>query len=248
VELVTDKAGYDLLINKMELPYTSVKTVLDDLNDFHEELFILGKIYAYSIQDRPFIHIDADVFIWDKFNDLLENAALICQSKEEGEFYNRYYSQIFYSMIKNFEFSPGYLETSIIRNKGISAVNAGIIGGNEFGFFTDYWNNALEFVERNSKHLHKIDVGYSNIVFEQFLFRALAEHKGLGIEYFSTNMNEFLSDITDMTGVPDKRQYIHLYAGHKKIDYLCNCLEYRLQHDYPKYYYKIINLLKTNQI
>src|ERR1700730_5036463 len=82
VELVTDRYGYDLLINQLELPYTNVKIVLDDLNDFHSDLWALGKIYAYSLQDEPFIHADGDIYIWEKFSDKIENAELVAQNIE----------------------------------------------------------------------------------------------------------------------------------------------------------------------
>lgn len=248
IELVTDKAGYDLLINKLELPYDSVKTVLDELNVYPEELFMMGKVYAYSIQDEPFIHVDSDVFIWDKFDSKLENSPLICQSKEDEEFYNQHYFEIFYPMLKNFEFCPPYLEKSMIKNGRIVAVNAGIIGGQNFDFYKNYKDQVFEFVERNVAHFEKVELKKTNIVFEQFLFHAMAEEQLMDINYLSLGNYTFLSDILDFTGVPEKIKYMHLYAGHKKVKLYLDGLEYRLQKDHPAYYYKIINLLKTNQI
>ena len=52
-----------ILINKLELPYTDVKVVLDDLNDYDRDLYALGKVYAYGIQEEPFIHVDADIYM-----------------------------------------------------------------------------------------------------------------------------------------------------------------------------------------
>jgi len=50
VELVTDSAGADLLINKLHLPYTSCKLTLDKLSDKNPALWALGKITAYKEQ------------------------------------------------------------------------------------------------------------------------------------------------------------------------------------------------------
>ncbi|MGB8194440.1 MAG: DUF6734 family protein [Chitinophagaceae bacterium] len=248
VELVTDQEGYDLLINKLELPYSNVEVVLDNLNHYHEDLFMLGKLYAYQIQKEPFIHVDADVFIFNKFSDELEQSGVLCQSKEEGEFYNKHYSDIFFSMLRNFNYYPPELDESIIRNSAIKAVNAGIIGGCDLQFFSDYTKKAFEFIDKNIDRLHTIDVSYSNIIFEQFLLFALAEHKKVNIQYLNLNWDTFLSDIVDFTCVPNKQQYLHLYATHKKIRYLVDCMEYRLQKDYPAHYYKIMNLIRTHQI
>jgi hypothetical protein len=58
VELVTDAAGKAILIDVLALPYTSVQVVLDEaLAAYPHDLWALAKIYAYSIQTEPFIHI-----------------------------------------------------------------------------------------------------------------------------------------------------------------------------------------------
>jgi hypothetical protein len=250
VELVTDKAGYDLLINRLELPYTSVKVILDDLDSYHKELMVLGKIYAYSIQQEPFIHVDADAYIWGRFDDALTGSQLICQSPEDGAFYNKHYGDIVYPMLRHFDYYPEFLESSIVRNNRIRAINAGIIGGSDNSFFSEYAKIAFEFIDRNTDHLHKVDVDYANIVFEQFVFSALAESKEREINFLSKgkDTHQFLSSIVDFSGVPGRIQYIHLYAGHKKGKYFVDALEYRLMKDHPNHYNKIIDLLKTNRI
>jgi hypothetical protein len=47
VELVTDDLGKFILIEKLKLPYTSVKTELNRINDYNAGLWALGKICAY---------------------------------------------------------------------------------------------------------------------------------------------------------------------------------------------------------
>jgi hypothetical protein len=48
IELVTDKIGADLLINKLKLPYTSVK-ILHRLQDFHQR----QKQYLFPTRQLP---------------------------------------------------------------------------------------------------------------------------------------------------------------------------------------------------
>jgi hypothetical protein len=249
VELVTDAAGYDLLINRLELPYTSVKVVLDDLNDYHPELWALGKIYAYSLQDKPFIHVDGDVFIWQRFEDRLHNASLLCQSREEGVHFNRMYSQVFLPMLQHFEYYPKVMDRSISRNDGIKAVNAGILGGCNTDFFKMYAKEAFSFIDNNLQHLDKIELSLSSIIFEQFLFSALLEESNETLEYLNPNTNVLLNDFADYSGVPAKIKYIHTPGSTlKKNKHLVDALDYRLQTDHPEAYYKTMNLLRTNQI
>jgi len=248
VELVTDKDGYDLLINKLELPYTDVKVVLDDLNHYHQDLYALGKVYAYGIQEEPFIHVDADIYIWGRFCEQLENCSFVCQHKESGKFYNDFYSGIFMEMAHNFDFYPEVLDKSIHKHDSIIAVNAGIIGGQKYGFFKGYAEKVFEFVDRNINNLEKIDIKLSNTVFEQFLFHALVEEEGETISYFHEDFAFFWNDIADFTGVPGSTKYIHTCGAIKNDKHIIAALEYRLQTDYPEFYYRITNLIRTNQI
>jgi len=249
VELVTDAAGYDLLINRLELPYTSVKVVLDDLNDYHPDLWALGKIYAYSLQDKPFLHVDGDVFIWRHFEDRIHNASLACQSKEEGVHFNRMYSQVFLPMLQHFEYYPEVMDRSMRKNDGIKAVNAGILGGCNTDFFKKYADEAFRFIDRNLNHLDKIDLSLSSIIFEQFLFSALIEESGETIEFYNPDTTVLLNHFAEYTGVPEKIGYIHTPGSTlKRNKQLVDALDYRLQTDHPEAYYKTMNLLRTNQI
>jgi hypothetical protein len=245
VELVTDSLGYDLLINKLELPYTNVDVSLDHLNDYNPDLWALGKIYAYSIQKEPFIHADGDIFVYKKFDDSFENSALICQNIEKGfDFYNG----VFKSIEENFDYIPDYLIESKIKNNQIIAVNAGLLGGSHLDFFKEYTDESFRFVDRNIANLDKIDVGMFNVIFEQFLFRAIAEKKKVDINCYLENVNHAFDGLADFTSLPDKGKYIHTVGHYKGIQYIGDLLEHRLLTDHPDYYYRIMNLIRTNQI
>lgn len=248
IELVTDKAGYDLLINKLELPYTSVKVVLDDMNDYPAGLYAIGKILAYSLQETPFIHSDGDVYIWERFSPALERAPLLCQHKEAGGDYHKVYMTVFLEMVQNLPFYPEVLYSSINKNNSIVAVNAGIIGGNNIDFFRSYTKAVFEFVDKNIDHLHKINVKESNIVFEQFLFYAMSEERGQHVSYFKPRFTYFWYDFADYTGIPERIKYIHTPGTLKLERSVAEALEYRVLRDYPEYYYRIMNLIRTNHI
>jgi hypothetical protein len=245
VELVTDAAGYDFLINKLELPYTSVRVVLDELNDYHPDLWALGKIHAYSIQDEPFIHADGDIFIYCKFTDKFEKSPLIAQNIEKG--FN-YYDDLFKNIEKEFDYVPEVLYESKKLNGEIIAVNAGILGGTDVDFFKHYTKEAFKFVDNNRANLDKVNIGMFNTVFEQFLYHALSEKSNKEVSYYLNNVNHAFDGLAEFTGLPNKTTYIHTVGVYKKIKYIGDLLAYRLLTDYPEYYYKILNLIRTNQI
>ena len=80
--MVTDSQGYDVLINKLHLPYTDVIVSLDCLNHYNPNLWALAKIKAYQSIKEPFIHVDGDVFIWTKIDESLRDHELIVQNEE----------------------------------------------------------------------------------------------------------------------------------------------------------------------
>ena len=82
VTLVTDSQGYDVLINKLHLPYTDVIESLDCLNHYNPNLWALAKIKAYQSIKEPFIHVDGDVFIWTKIDESLRDHELIVRNEE----------------------------------------------------------------------------------------------------------------------------------------------------------------------
>lgn len=245
VELVTDALGYDLLINKLELPYTSVKVVLDDLNNYDSDLWALGKIYAYSIQEAPFIHADGDIFIYEKFGEKFEKSELIAQNIENG--FN-YYENVFKNIEDKFVYIPKVLKESQNLNHKIVAVNAGLLGGTNVNFIKSYTKEAFRFVDNNLDSLEKINVGMFNTIYEQFLFHALAEKKEIGIDYYLQEVNHAFDELAEFTGLPGKTHYIHTVGSYKRFKYVGEALADRLLLDYPDYYYKILNLLRTNQI
>lgn len=241
VELVTDKRGYDLLISTLELPYTSVKVVLDDLNDYHPDLWALGKIYTYSVQDKPFIHADGDIYIWGELFPEMTQRPLYAQNIER---YDAYYKPVYYSLVENFEYIPAVL-SDFEDNHQSTAINAGIIGGYDIDFFQEYTKGVFEFIDHNRDHLHKINIGKFNPIFEQSYFYALADQKKLPIEcLFKNEINNSFDGMADFTGVPAKVRYIHTMAGYKKLKHIEDQLRDRLQLEYPEHYFRINDLLR----
>ena len=74
VELYTDQRGYDVLIEKLHLPYTAVHVVYDDHLCLPQH-WAYAKIKTYSMQTEPFLHVDGDVYISKPSRYRTRNAA-----------------------------------------------------------------------------------------------------------------------------------------------------------------------------
>ncbi|XLS28336.1 DUF6734 family protein [Flavobacteriaceae bacterium M23B6Z8] len=238
IELVTDKAGYHLLIERLQLPYTSVRVELDVLNDYHEKLWALGKLYAYSIQEEPFLHADGDVFIWEQLGNAIEEAPLAAQHREVGEVH---YKDAWRDLHNYFNYIPEVLTKDFKTYEKIDAANAGIFGGNDLDFFKEYVAEAFNFINRNKKSIENDNVFGSRfaILYEQYLFSCMAREKRLNISYYFPEFSpryEQLSDFKNKYGV---KKYTHVMDIYKKLSAYCFELENILRVEYPTNFYTI---------
>ncbi len=247
IELITDKYGKELLCDILELPFTSVKVELNCLDTYNHNLWALGKIYSYSVQDVPFLHVDNDIFVWDKFPEQLLNAGLICQNLEV----NYPHSNEYFLLLEDlFEFIPESIRLLRKKEKGLTQINAGILGGNNISFIKEYAKKAFEFIERNESLIDKIpeNKGGFNMVFEQYLFYALAKEKNIPIStLFSEHFNRF-EGLSDFHRIPNSAYYIHALGTLKKLRTVGINVAERLLIEYPEYYSRIIQLYKNNLI
>jgi hypothetical protein len=80
--LVTDRDGKALLVDRLGLEFDHVVTELERLRGVDEGWWALGKLTAYGVQDRPFVHLDTDVFLWRALPAALKTAAVLAQCPE----------------------------------------------------------------------------------------------------------------------------------------------------------------------
>lgn len=247
VVLYSDSASAKMLVDTLKLPYTDVICTLDSLNVYHPQLWALPKIVAYSQQEKPFLHVDGDVFIWKKFEDTLLEGNLIAQNMEAA---TDYYQKIMNSLESSLNYFPEEIQNERKSKKPILAYNAGIFGGSDISFFKEYTAKAFDFVDKNVLHLSKINVSDFNIFFEQYLFYCLAKkyNKKVNVLLHETIGDNQYRGFGDFGGVPYEKQYLHLLGSYKRNDFVCKQMANRLRQDYPEYYYRIINLFKKNKL
>lgn len=245
IELYTDDFGHDLFVEKLKLPYKRVNVKLNQLDGYDPNLWALGKLVTYGLQEEPFLHADGDVFIWGKFRKECHNSPLVVQNLE-NDF--DYYSDIFNELEKEFKHVPISILQHNEFNPRFSGINAGILGGNDIEFIQEYVKIALKFVNENLPYISKINIGLFNNFYEQCLFRILADRSNSKIVPLLNYVNDRFDGLCDLTSVSNSRSYAHAVGIYKKRKETNQLVEYHLKSEFPEYYYRINYLLKNHLI
>ncbi|SKA48609.1 hypothetical protein SAMN04488128_1155 [Chitinophaga eiseniae] len=248
VELVTDDLGKLMLIDKIGLPYTNVRVVMDKLDNYNPGLWALGKVYTYSIQDRPFLHVDNDVFIWQPFEDRVMSAPLAAQNLEGAA---SSYAATFNDICDKFPYiRPGIRE--LYGKKIIECSNAGILGGSDIAFFQEYTAEVFHFLKQNEEHLdhHMMHMNstYINVVYEQVFFYWMAQAQQREVTYLFPDVIDFPNYIGYFHEALPNKNFVHCLGVFKQIRHVCNMLSRELKHRYPEYYYRIQELVASSEI
>ncbi|WP_027394053.1 DUF6734 family protein [Aquimarina latercula] len=235
-ELFTDKRGKELFDEMLELPYSDIYTSLEKINNYHPKLWAFGKLVTCAEQSEPFIHLDNDIFIWDKIPYDINHYDIIAQNIETNF---PGYAKTFKYMLANFDFIPNELISNYYKNGKILAHNAGFIGGKNNDYFKQLYTTAKSLIEKNQHHFPQIDVGIFNTIFEQQLGYAITEKDKLKVQYLFENVQPNFAEIIDLSTVPLISKFIHCIGFAKKSIFACEQIEARLQYHFPEYYKNI---------
>lgn len=244
VELYTDEFGYDVLIRQLNLPYTKVHVILDDLNELPGELWAMAKIKVYSLQNEPFLHVDGDVFIFEPFSEELLKAELIAQNPEKT---TKYYSEMWNNIHNNLLYMPEEI-LDYHRGKHQSAYNMGIFGGNDINFFKRYTQIASDFVYTNKNVWDKINLFNFNVFFEQVLFCECAYKENKQVEVLihdEIGDNDYIG-FGDFDNVPETRTYLHLLGVFKTDSITCSKMFQYCWYNHPEWINKLLDITSPN--
>jgi hypothetical protein len=243
VELVTDDLGKYLLTDVLQLPYTHVRTDLQTaLQPYPQELWALAKIYAYSLQDEPFLHVDGDIFIWKAFEEGIERTGLVGQNFEIDF---PFYKEPLQTLKNDFENIPACMLKELQSEGSIFSINAGVLGGNQLPFFKVYKQLAFGIIDANRQNLTKVPYNLLNICIEQFLYYCVSKERGVSVSYIIDNQGQFdptYPGFANFHKVPYADWFIHCMADYKRQEVVVWHLANRLRQDYPNYYYRILRL------
>ena len=245
VILYTDSVGYKIFHEYLKLPYKKIIVLYDDLK-CHHALWAYPKLLTYSIQRKPFIHIDGDVFLPNRLPQAIESGELVAQNAEIG---TSYYKGMM-SLIMNSPISMPDLWQEELNKESISSYNAGIIGGNDLGFIKKYCQVAFDFVKEN--RLNDINNKYTsvnhNILFEQISFYCLAlkykKNISTVIDHPIKDNGYTYDEFCDFSAF-EKSNLMHIIGGYKRNQRICELLDKILFDKYPKYHERIMRLFSS---
>jgi hypothetical protein len=241
--LVTDYKGAKLLIDTLSFNFDRIDTSLDQLKGYSPEWWAVGKLYAYSAQKNPFIHIDNDVYIWKALPAELTNAPVFAQNPEYFEMGRSWYYPEKFDEIRSMggwvPMEVGWYKERSNRQK---AVCCGFFGGNDLSFINYYAHQANKVITHPRNQQFWSKSGGDNILIEQYLLSACIEYhrqradsrfRGIGIKYLFRSAGEaFTPEKSSAVG------YTHLIGGAKRNRRLADALINRVRTEYPWIYEK----------
>ena len=231
VNLYTDSFGANVLCDEIGLPFTDVCVCFDNLEKrISKEFWAIGKLVSISKQDKPFMHIDSDVYLWKPLNNIFLNSKILTQAEEdlsEHNYYRRYRE-----LIDNSIYIPQLLKK--FRNN-LRAYNCGILGGIDVDFFNLYSERVLDFLfnkQNQTNFKTKKFTEEVNAVYEQYYLAILAKEYNINVK---TLFQEFWPKPSQARRVG----YTHLLGNAKcRIDVL-EALEIRIQKEFETYHLRV---------
>ena len=242
VVLYTDSEGYRVFIELLKLPYTEVVVQYDGLQCPRPH-WAYPKMLTYSLQKKPFVHVDGDLYIPHRLDKKIEQSGLIAQNVETG---TGYYHHMMGDILRRGVVLPDFLTKELERDS-IRSYNAGVLGGNDLDFIQEYCRTAFRIIEENRlleegnlrNHVN------NNLLYEQVLFFALADRQGKSvasvIDRVVPDNGYCYADFCDLYRY-DQFPMLHILGGYKRNPRICKLLGRTLLDRYPEYYRRILNL------
>lgn len=197
----------------------------------HSDCWVYGKLLTYSLQERPFLHIDNDVFFFkDCLLDLIK-ADIITQSVENVRNIEGFvFSPHIY--VKMFDYLGGKVPSNWRRYASLAGEameNMGVFGGNRIDLIQRYTQEAFDLL--SSKRNFDLWTSFGclaqdSILIEQYTLSACIsnwkeENVSIG-RIFNYDENPYDSSTAHRKG------YTHLIADSKRqlsnIQKVCNIL------------------------
>jgi hypothetical protein len=243
--LVTDDAGAALLIDGLGLHFTRVSLELNRLHGRDPDWWALGKLYAYRMQDAPFVHIDADAFLWKRLPPPVEAAPVFAQSPEwfDPDDPASYYCVR--DVERTFPPGEGWLPKEwrwYTRGPGPRTASCcGILGGTRTDLIAEYADLGIRVAEsgRNAAGWATWgNKGHCNVLVEQMLVAAVTAHRRdhPRCEADAALCVTHLFERVDGPFDPDRAAeagYSHLISSAKRHPEVMADLVARVSADYP---------------
>jgi len=205
------------IVNELHIPYDEIVVIPDFMQEYKGcNLWALPKIYTYSQQETPFLHVDCDWFMFDRLSSQIEMSDVIGQNIEYDD--QKYYKSAFEKMLKYGCEFPLWIKDIAESSPIFRVINAGVLGGQDITFIQEYVELIKKFIHANVDTLRKINDGFVNSIYEQlFLYFLAVKHgKKIGLctvgDKLSTKFDWLPMDFS----CSPKTGYMHMLAGIKR--------------------------------
>jgi len=133
VELYTDFAGA-VFFRNAKFQFDAIHVVNFKQFDYNSAYWNFGKLYTYSLQDAPFLHIDFDVYLHPGFT-IPENCDIITE------------------MLRNYTYVQAFKDISIFKVNQIpeKLICSGLLGGYNPAPFKELFDFAKKICKKNIK-------------------------------------------------------------------------------------------------
>jgi len=241
VQMITTRWGEELF-KALEFPVSEYSNVLDEIKDIPRHFWAYGKIVAYAIQDKPFLHIDNDVFIWKPLPKRFLEGELCFQSREP--FNSEWYS--YYNLLRQpWEIAPVKPKKIADNPVYYYAYNCGVCGGHNLDFFRQWKECAKEYItapENQRVFFYEFPevVIRQNLWFEQYFAASLVKAFDLRdkVRVLAINAQD----------IEKRIKYTHLWGETKRDWRYCTMARLNLKLNNFELHKRIESFCKKNNI
>lgn len=246
--LVTDDAGARILIDRLQLPFVHVSTLLNKIRNDDADWWSLGKLEAYRHQDEPFAHVDADLFLWKRLAREVELADVFAQNPEPITLGASLYTPEELESVIGAGWLPS--EWSWYRRQPkLESQCCGVLGGNRLDFIKHYANTALRIIRnpRNRSAMKRLrEKSRHMLLIEQFVLTACVEyHRTQRSRFGEIEMRHVFATVDEALNpqASIRAGFTHLAGPAKRNPRVARHLEHRVRKEIPEFYERCTNIL-----
>jgi len=237
VNLVCNEFGKDFMTKELGLQFDQIDIIPFEETELNEFVWSIFKLYSYSIQNKPFVHIDTDFFMFQKPPKEYLEAEVFAQNIE--------INHPIYDTIRTKAIALGLKlpEHIIASQKPAVALNVGIVGGHNLKFFKEFYILAKKILEENSTLLerHAEELYFFYLFLEQhILFEALNKQEIEIRTLIKPSFKVAYDHITSFKSGENKRPFVHLMGNFKENPESIHLMHQELKNLWPLQYDFII--------
>lgn len=229
IDLITDDHGAELLGG---IPYKRVSRDLNDIAHVDPQFWTAGKVYSLSVQTKPTLHIDGDVFFLDQkcYEAAKKPWDIFVQSREMGEHYHSTYPPVIESI-------SGFSDAAKEFSRYNFTFNTGVFGVRDFDFFKRYSFEYFDLIFKLELQEVRIPSDRDwNICLEQSLLTTMSQDYNLHVGEMINGREQKSPGFFEAA---DEKGYAHFWGSTKYSRYWQRRIRTRLQKESPKVFKRI---------